>query len=64
MSREALHEGGGRGVLSIVMFIIKVCFFARLAVDISLIASMAMLVLWYISTEFELKRNADFTMHQ
>lgn len=38
--------------------------FARLAVNIRMIALIAMPGFWYISTEFELKRNEDNTMHQ
>ena len=42
---------------------LKVCL-ARLVVDIRLRALIAKLVLGYISTEFERKRNAVSTMHQ
>ena len=54
----ALH--GGWGLLAIVTSV----FLARLAVDIRLIALIAKLGLWYISTEFERERNVDSSMRQ
>ena len=47
-------------VLAVATFIIKKKN-SRLAVDIRLIALIAMLVFWYISTEFEQKMNKDST---
>ena len=44
------------------MLVIVTFVTARLAVDIRLIALIAMQVLGYIATEFERKRNADCTM--
>ena len=53
--------GWDGGVLT---FIIKTVFLSRPAVDIRLIALIAMVVLGYVSTGFERKRNADPTMLQ
>ena len=53
---------GAGSVFAMVTFVIK-SFFARLAVDIRLIALIAIPFLGYISTEFERKRNAHSSMH-
>ena len=52
---------GGGVVVAIIMFVIKTIFTCP-AVDIRLIALIAMPVLMYISTEFQWKRNVDSTL--
>lgn len=53
----------GVGVVWLSLHSLLKQFFARLVVDIKLIALVAMPVLEYSSTEFELERNADSAMH-
>ena len=54
----------GVSVLAIVTFVIKkVLLISTRAIDIRLIALIAVPVLGYISTEFQLKTNADILYH-
>ena len=54
----------GVGVFWLSLHSLLKQFFARLVVDIKLIALVAMPVLGYSSTEFERERKADSAMHQ